>query len=139
MTKAKILVVEDEAIVAKDLQYRLIKFGYAVPAIASSGEEAINKAVELSPDIVLMDIKLKGVMDGIEAAQEIYKRLDIPVIYLTAYADENTLERAKITEPFGYLLKPFKEKELQTNIEITLTKHALERQLKANKNGWMHF
>lgn len=136
MTKAKILVVEDEAIVAKDLQYRLIKFGYAVPAIASSGEEAINKAVELSPDIVLMDIKLKGVMDGIEAAQEIYKRLDIPVIYLTAYADENTLERAKITEPFGYLLKPFKEKELQTNIEITLTKHALERQLKANKK-WL--
>ncbi|MEH1937615.1 MAG: response regulator [Nostoc sp.] len=136
MTNAKILVVEDEAIVAKDLQYRLIKFGYTVPAIASSGEEAINKAVEISPDLVLMDIKLKGSMDGIEAAQEIYKRLDIPVIYLTAYADENTLERAKITEPFGYLLKPFKERELQINIEITLTKHGLERQLKINKK-WL--
>ncbi|MBN3894771.1 MAG: response regulator [Nostoc sp. NOS(2021)] len=136
MTNAKILVVEDEAIVAKDLQYRLIKFGYTVPAIASSGEEAINKAVEISPDLVLMDIKLKGSMDGIEAAQEIYKRLDIPVIYLTAYADENTLERAKITEPFGYLLKPFKERELQINIEITLTKHGLERQLKVNKK-WL--
>ncbi|MEH2234982.1 hybrid sensor histidine kinase/response regulator [Nostoc sp.] len=136
MTNAKILVVEDEAIVAKDLQYRLIKFGYTVPAIASSGEEAINKAVEMSPDLVLMDIKLKGSMDGIEAAQEIYKRLDIPVIYLTAYADENTLERAKITEPFGYLLKPFKERELQINIEITLSKHSLERQLKVNKK-WL--
>ncbi|MBG1245636.1 hybrid sensor histidine kinase/response regulator [Nostoc sp. NZL] len=136
MINAKILVVEDEAIVAKDLQHRLIKFGYTVPAIASSGEEAINKAVEICPDIVLMDIKLKGSMDGIEAAQEIYKRLDIPVIYLTAYADEKTLERAKITEPFGYLLKPFKEKELQINIEITLTKHGLERQLKVNQK-WL--
>ncbi|WP_445630587.1 ATP-binding protein [Nostoc sp. DSM 114167] len=136
MTKAKILVVEDEAIVAKDLQYRLNKFGYIVPAIASSGEEAINIAIEISPDLVLMDIKLKGSMDGIEAAEEIYKRLDIPVIYLTAYADENTLERAKITEPFAYLLKPFKERELQTNIEITLTKHGLEKQLKVNKK-WL--
>ncbi|MBD2647228.1 hybrid sensor histidine kinase/response regulator [Nostoc foliaceum] len=136
MTNAKILVVEDEAIVAKDLQHRLIKFGYTVSAIASSGEEAINKAVEICPDIVLMDIKLKGSMDGIEAAQEIYKRLDIPVIYLTAYADEKTLERAKITEPFGYILKHFKEKELQINIEITLTKHGLERQLKVNQK-WL--
>ncbi|BDI14247.1 hypothetical protein ANSO36C_00490 [Nostoc cf. commune SO-36] len=136
MTNAKILVVEDEAIVAKDLQYRLRKFGYRVPAIASSGEEAINIAIEISPDLVLMDIKLKGSMDGIEAAQEIYKHLDIPVIYLTAYADENTLERAKITEPFGYLIKPFKERELQTNIEITLTKHGLERELKVNKK-WL--
>jgi PAS domain S-box-containing protein len=136
MTNAKVLIVEDEAIVAKDLQYRLRKFGYTVPEIASSGEEAINKALKFSPDLVLMDIRLKGKMDGIEAAQEIYKRLNIPVIYLTAYADENTLERAKITEPFGYLLKPFKEKELQTNIEITLIKHRLERQLKANQK-WL--
>ncbi|MGF1937922.1 MAG: response regulator [Nostoc sp. ChiQUE02] len=136
MTKAKILVVEDEAIVAKDLQYRLNKFGYTVPSIASSGEEAINIAIEISPDLVLMDIKLKGSMDGIEAAQEIYKRLDIPVIYLTAYADEKTLQRAKITEPFGYLLKPFKERELQINIEITLIKHGLEKQLKVNKK-WL--
>ncbi|MCC5629300.1 PAS domain S-box protein [Nostoc sphaeroides CHAB 2801] len=136
MRKAKILVVEDEAIVGKDLQYRLIKFGYTVPVIASSGEEAINKAIEISPDLVLMDIKLKGSMDGIEAAEEIYKRLDIPVIYLTAYADEKTLERAKITEPFAYLIKPFKERELQTNIEITLIKHGLERQLKVNKK-WL--
>jgi PAS domain S-box-containing protein len=136
MTSAKILVVEDEGIVAKDLQYRLIKFGYTVPVIASSGQEAINKAVEISPDLVLMDIKLKGPIDGIEAAQEIHKYLDIPVIYLTAYADDKTLERAKITQPFGYLLKPFKEKELQTNIEITLSKHSSEKQLKVNKT-WL--
>jgi len=136
MTNAKILVVEDEAIVAKDLQYRLKKFGYTVPAIASSGEEAINKAIEISPDLVLMDIRLKGNMDGIEAAQEISRGLDIPIIYLTAYADDTTLQRAKITEPFGYLLKPFKEKELHTNIEITLVKHGLEKQLKANKK-WL--
>ncbi|MDF5711060.1 MAG: response regulator [Nostoc sp. S4] len=136
MPNAKILVVEDEAIVAKDLQYRLNKFGYTVPIIASSGEEAINKALEISPDLVLMDIRLKGQMDGIEAAQKIYKSFDIPVIYLTAYADEQTLERAKVTEPFGYLLKPFREKELQTNIEITLIKHRLEKQLKANKK-WL--
>jgi PAS domain S-box-containing protein len=136
MTNTKVLIVEDEAIVAKDLQYRLKKFGYTVPEIASSGEEAINKAIQISPDLVLMDIRLKGKMDGIEAAQEIYRRLNIPVIYLTAYADDNTLERAKITQPFGYLLKPFKEKELQTNIEITLIKHRLERQLKANQK-WL--
>ncbi len=151
MTKANILVVEDEAIVAKDLRNRLQRFGYMVPAVASSGQEAINKALEFRPDLVLMDIRLKGQMDGVEAAHEIHKYLDIPIIYLTAYADDNTLERAKITEPFGYLLKPFKERELQTNIEITLTKHKrelqtnieitltkhkLEKELKANQK-WL--
>ncbi|MDZ8053322.1 MAG: ATP-binding protein [Aulosira sp. ZfuVER01] len=136
MTNAKILVVEDEAIVAKDLRNRLTRFGYMVPAIASSGQEAINKALEFYPDLVLMDIRLKGEMDGVEAAQEIHRHLDIPVIYLTAYADDSTLERAKVTEPFGYLLKPFKERELQTNIEIALTKHRLEKELKANQK-WL--
>ncbi|OUL31608.1 response regulator [Nostoc sp. 106C] len=136
MTNAKILVVEDEAIVAKDLRNRLTRFGYMVPGVASSGQEAINKALEFCPDLVLMDIKLKGEMDGVEAAQEIHKHLDIPIIYLTAYADDNTLERAKVTEPFGYLLKPFKERELQTNIEIALTKHRLEKELKANQK-WL--
>jgi PAS domain S-box-containing protein len=136
MNNTSILVVEDEAIVAKDLQNRLKKFGYIVPAIASSGQEAINKALEIRPDLVLMDIRLKGQMDGVEAAEEINKYLDIPIIYLTAYADEHTLERAKITEPFGYLLKPFKERELQTNIEIALTKHRLEKQLKTSQK-WL--
>jgi PAS domain S-box-containing protein len=136
MTNANILVVEDEAIVAKDLQNRLKKFGYKVCGITSSGQEAINKAITIKPDLILMDVRLKGQMDGIEAAEEIHKYLDIPVIYLTAYADENTLERAKITDPFGYLLKPFKERELQTSIEIALTKHRLEKQLKSNKK-WL--
>ncbi|MBH8553918.1 response regulator [Nostocaceae cyanobacterium CENA357] len=136
MINAKILVVEDEAIVAKDLGNRLKKFGHIVTAIASSGQEAINKALEFSPDLVLMDIRLKGQIDGVEAAQEIRKHLDIPIIYLTAYADDHTLERAKITDPFGYLLKPFKERELQTNIEIALTKHQLERQLKSSQK-WL--
>ncbi|OUL36218.1 hybrid sensor histidine kinase/response regulator [Nostoc sp. T09] len=136
MTNAKILVVEDEAIVAKDLRNRLTRFGYMVPGVASSGQDAINKALEFCPDLVLMDIRLKGEMDGVEAAQEIHKHLDIPIIYLTAYADDNTLERAKVTEPFGYLLKPFKERELQTNIEIALTKHRLEKELKASQK-WL--
>jgi PAS domain S-box-containing protein len=136
MTTANILVVEDEAIVAKDLQNRLKKFGYSVSAIASSGQEAINNALEIKPDLILMDVKLKGLMDGIGAAEEIHKFLDVPIIYLTAYADEKTLERAKITDPFGYLLKPFKERELQTNIEIALTKHRLEKQLKTNQK-WL--
>ncbi|MBD2448367.1 response regulator [Nostoc sp. FACHB-152] len=136
MTNANILVVEDEAIVAKDLQNRLKKFGYKVCGITSSGQEAINKAREIKPDLILMDVRLKGQIDGIKAAEEIHKYLDVPVIYLTAYADENTLERAKITDPFGYLLKPFKERELQTSIEIALTKHSLEKQLKSNKK-WL--
>lgn len=128
MTSAKILVVEDECIVAKDLQNRLNKFGYVVLTIASSGEEAINKAAETCPDLVLMDINLKGDMDGVEAAKQIHTRFNIPVIYLTAYADDNTLERAKVTEASGYLLKPFKERELYTNIEIALSKHRIEQE-----------
>ncbi|MEA5516156.1 response regulator [Nodularia sp. UHCC 0506] len=136
MTNTKIIIVEDEAIVAKDLRNRLQKFGYVVSAIASSGQEAINKSREICPDLVLMDIRLKGHIDGIEAAHEIHKYLDIPIIYLTAYADDKTLDRAKVTEPFGYLLKPFKERELQINIEIALTKHKLEKQLKTNQK-WL--
>lgn len=135
MTMKTILVVEDEGIVAKDLQKRLIKLSYHVPAIASSGEEAIQIAEKINPDIILMDIRLKGNIDGIEAAKEIQTHLDIPIIYLTAYADDNTLERARLTEPFGYVLKPFKEKELHTTIEIALNKHKKERQLKENQKG----
>ncbi|MDF5731197.1 MAG: response regulator [Rhizonema sp. PD38] len=133
MKNTKILVVEDEGIVAKDLQNRLKKVGYIVPAIASTGVEAIHQAAEILPDLVLMDIKLKGDIDGIEAAWEIHNRWSIPIIYLTAYADDSTLERAKKTQPFGYLLKPFKERELYTTIEIALNKDKLEKQLKENK------
>ena len=136
MNSTKIVIVEDEAIVAKDLRNRLQKFGYIVSGIAASGQEAINKCLEFCPDLVLMDIRLKGQIDGIEAAHEIHKHLDIPIIFLTAYADDKTLARAKITEPFGYLLKPFKERELQINIEIALTKHKLEQQLKTHQK-WL--
>lgn len=128
MPNATILVVEDERIVAKDLQNRLKKFGYAVLPVASSGEEAINRVTENCPDLVLMDINLKGDMDGVEAARQIHTRFNIPVIYLTAYADNNTLERAKLTEASGYLLKPFKERELYTNIEMALSKHRIEQE-----------
>ncbi|MCX5908778.1 MAG: response regulator, partial [Deltaproteobacteria bacterium] len=111
MENTKILVVEDEGIVAKDIEKTLRDLGYIVPALASSGEEAIEKALVTRPDLVLMDIVLLGKMDGVEAAEEIRTRLGIPVVYLTAHADAATLERAKITEPFGYLLKPFQERE----------------------------
>lgn len=133
MTQRTILIVEDEGIVAKDLQNRLKKFGYNVPVIASSGEEAITQAAEICPDLVLMDVRLKGNIDGIEAAKHIQNHFDIPIIYLTAYADDKTLERARLTEPFGYLLKPFKGKELYTTIEIALCKHKQEKQLKDNR------
>lgn len=136
MKNANILVVEDESIVAKDIQSRLRKFGYYVPAIASTGEEAINKVAENHPDLVLMDIRIKGDMDGVEAAKEIHERFNVPIIYLTAYADANTLARAKVTQPFGYILKPFKERELQTTIEITLSRHEMERKLKENEQ-WL--
>lgn len=132
----RILVVEDETIVAKDIQSRLKKFGYTVPTVAASGEEAINKAAETSPDLILMDIRLKGEIDGVEAARQIHDRFDVPVIYLTAYADDRTLARAKETEPSGYLIKPFKERELYTTIEIALARHKRERQLKEHEQ-WL--
>jgi len=136
MAKARILVVEDESVVAKDIQIRLRGLGYTVSGIASSGEGAIQKAAKTHPDLVLMDIVLSGDMDGIEAAQEIISRYDIPVVYLTAYADEKKLQRAKITEPFGYVLKPFEEKEVYSAIEIALYKHRAETKLKENER-WL--
>ena len=136
MNNVNVLVVEDESLVAKDIQNRLIKFGYTVPTIVASGEEAINEATKLCPDLVLMDIKLKGKMDGIETAQQIYNTCNIPIIYLTANADDSTFERANKTNPFGYILKPFKEKDLKTIIEITLNKHRIGRELKQSEQ-WL--
>ncbi|MBD2120047.1 response regulator [Trichocoleus sp. FACHB-262] len=136
MTSINIMVVEDESIVAKDLQNRLKKFGYAVPVVAASGEEAILRASESHLDLVLMDIRLKGAIDGIEAARQIHHRFQLPIIYLTAYADDDTLARAKQTQPYGYILKPFKERELNTTIEITLARHRLERQLQ-EREQWL--
>jgi PAS domain S-box-containing protein len=132
-TVKQILVVEDEIIIAEDIQRKLKKMGYVVPVIVSSGEEAIKKTEENNPDLVLMDIVVYGKTDGIEAAEQIRSHFDIPVVYLTAFADEKTLERAKLTEPFGYLIKPFKEKELQITIEIALYKHKMEKRLKESE------
>ncbi|GAB4545090.1 MAG: hypothetical protein Kow0063_39000 [Anaerolineae bacterium] len=129
-------MVEDESIVALDIQNLLRNLGYDVVAIVSSGEEAVTSAAEMTPDLVLMDIRLKGALDGVEAAEQIRSRLDIPIIYLTAYADEATLQRAKVTEPFGYLVKPFEEKELQIAIEMALYKHQMERRLRESER-WL--
>ena len=126
----QILVVEDEVIVAMDIQRRLKNLGYIVPFVVSSGEEAITKVSENHPDLVLMDINLYGEMDGIEAASKIHAFSDIPIIYLTAYTDDKTLERAKISEPYAYIIKPFKDRELQINIEIAFYKNRMEKTLK---------
>ncbi|MEN9231272.1 MAG: response regulator [Thermostichus sp. DG02_5_bins_236] len=123
LVKGSILVVEDEKIIAKDIATVLKKFGYTVPAIASSGEEAVRRLEESPVDLVLMDIVLKGDIDGIEAAKRITERFNIPVVHLTAYADDDTLSRVKETQPFGYIIKPFKERELYTTIEIALHNH----------------
>lgn len=123
MGEIKILIVEDENIVALEIKKRLQKMGYIVPGVASTGKDAICMAEGLLPDLILMDIMLKGEIDGIDAAYEIHTKYNIPIIYLTAYSDEKTLQRAKITEPYGYILKPFGEDDLRTNIEIALYKH----------------
>ena len=132
MESSKIMVVEDESIVAMEIKGSLTDLGYTVTAIASSGEVALNKIAETQPDLVLMDINLKGDMDGVQTAEKVRENFGIPVIYLTAYADNNTLQRAKVTEPFGYILKPFEEKELNIAIEMALYKHQRERQVKAS-------
>jgi diguanylate cyclase (GGDEF)-like protein/PAS domain S-box-containing protein len=129
MNNEKILIVEDEKIIALDLQRRLERFGYSVVGMASDGVEAIALARVRLPDIVLMDIMLAGSMDGIEAAKQIRAQLDIPIIFITAYTDEKTLERAKEVEPFGYILKPFKERELYTTIDIALYKNNIDKKL----------
>lgn len=129
MAKINVLVVEDESIVSKDIQHSLKKLGYSVVGAASTGEKAIELASSTMPDIILMDIMLKGEMNGIEAADEIRRTRSIPVIFLTAYADESTLSKAKITEPYGYILKPFKEIDLHTTIEMAIYKHSREQEV----------
>jgi PAS domain S-box-containing protein len=136
MSTASILVVEDEKIIAKGIEKRLLGMGYAVAGLASTGEEAIRKATELRPDVVLMDIHLGPGMDGVEAAGIIRRRENLPVVYLTAHSDDATLQRAKLTEPFGYVLKPYEDRDLQIAIEIGLYKHKMERRLRENEQ-WL--
>jgi len=128
MVNNRILIVEGEGIVAKDLQGILEGRGYRIPSIVNSGEEAIEKAKNACPDLILMDIRLKGSIDGIEASREIHNNLDIPIIYITVYTDERTLERVRATKPFGYLLKPFNEVELCMAVQTALQTHQLQQE-----------
>ncbi|XDD52145.1 diguanylate cyclase [Leptospira sp. WS92.C1] len=131
----KILIVEDEKVVAKDIRNRLLKIGYNSPVIASTGTDAIQKALELKPDLILMDIMLsRGTIDGIEVATELKSKMDVAVIYLTAYADDHSLSRTKATEPYGYIIKPVRTRELQVAIEIALNKHSMEKKLRENRH-----
>jgi PAS domain S-box-containing protein len=135
-TQAKIIVVEDERIVALDLKRGLQELGYHVIKIVAAGEAAVAAAREEKPDLVLMDIGLPGEMNGIEAARMIHSNYDIPVVYLTAYADDQTLKEATTTGPYGYLVKPFEERELKSTIEVALFKHKMEQEL---KESWARF
>jgi PAS domain S-box-containing protein len=133
MNRARIMVVEDEGIIAEDIQESLLEMGYNVTSVISSGEEALQRVEQERPDLVLMDVVLQGDLDGIEAARRIRSRMNIPIIYLTAYTDAKMLERAKATEPFAYMIKPFRERELHTNIEMALFKHELDRRLRESQ------
>jgi CheY-like chemotaxis protein len=126
MEKKKILIVEDEGIVALQIKNSIEEMGYAVADIYSSGEEALENIEKLCPDLVMMDIKLRGEMDGIEAADRIRRQYDLPVIYLTAHSETGILKMAKMTEPYGYVLKPFNVQELQIAVELALHKHRVD-------------
>jgi CheY-like chemotaxis protein len=136
MADPKVMVVEDDRIIAGHIQATLNSLGYSVTALVSSGEEAVKKAERDNPDIVLMDIVLKGEMDGVEAASQIRSRLGTPIVFLTAFSDQKILERAKLTEPFGYLIKPFENRELHSTLEIALYKHKMEKRLKESQE-WL--
>ncbi len=136
MSEKRILIIEDDHVIGMEIKDRLETLGYNVLTRLSYGEDAIEQAGDLHPDLILMDIQLAGEIDGIQAADKIRDLYDIPVVYLTAYADDNTLDRAKITEPFGYVLKPFEERELVSTIEMGLYKHSIEQKLKDSER-WL--
>src|SRR4030043_2371234 len=136
MDKIRLLVGEDEGLVARDIEDMVRNAGYEVSAVVGTGEDAVEKAETTHPDLILMDIILREAMDGVEAAEKIRERFNIPVIYLTAHTDENTLQRAKITEPLGYTLKPVEQKELMTVMEMALYKHQMEIKLR-ERQSWL--
>jgi diguanylate cyclase (GGDEF)-like protein/PAS domain S-box-containing protein len=136
MPKASILIVEDEHIIAIDIQNSLEDLGYTIVGHADRGEDAVKKAEKLQPDLILMDIGLKGEMDGIEAAEQIRARVKLPVIFLTAFANQSTLDRARQAEPYGYVLKPFEEHELVIAIDMALYKHSMEMKLRASEERY---
>ncbi len=136
MRKARILIVEDEGIIAQDIKVSLQELGYEVCSTVATGEEALLRAETERPDLALVDVVLQGGMDGIEAAQFIHSRFSLPVVYLTAYADDKMLERAKMAEPFGYLIKPFRDRELHSTIEMALFRHDMGVKLRQNQE-WL--
>lgn len=136
MSKVRVLLVEDEAIIAAALSLNLRAIGHEVVAQVSRGEVAIEKALTLKPDIILMDIMLEGQMDGIEAAQGIRQHSDIPIIYITAFSDLSTIERAKLADPLGYIVKPAEERDLFLSIELAMYRHRMERKLKESE-AWL--
>jgi len=130
---ANVMIVEDEGLVAMQIKEYLDDLGYTVPAVTSTGEEAVTKALSIQPDLVLMDIRLKGDIDGIQAASEIAKSSNIPIIFLTAYSDENTLSRAELTSPANYILKPLESKTLEISIRLALCRSRISNELKPDK------
>jgi signal transduction histidine kinase len=130
MNQKTILIVEDEVIIGMDIRRTLMKLGYEVPNIIANAEKAIKESEKKQPDLILMDIMLKGKMDGISAAEIIRNKFQIPVVYLTAHTDTSTLERAKKTQPFGYIVKPFEERELHTTVEIALARSEAEKKMR---------
>lgn len=130
MAKPRIMIVEDEAIMARDLAWDLGELGYEITSIAISGEKSIRQMRDDCPDLILMDIKLAGQMDGIDAATNIKKKHNTPVVYLTAWAEDEFLERAKVTEPFGYVVKPYNIRELRAIVEMALYKAQMESQVR---------
>jgi PAS domain S-box-containing protein len=132
MAPKKILIVEDEGIVAKDIERALSKRGYEITGIASTGEAALAQAADVRPDLVLMDIVLKGEMDGVEAAQGMRQQYGVPVVYLTALGDPKTLQRATATSPYGYMLKPFEDRDLYDAVEWALFRDQMERDLRSS-------
>jgi serine phosphatase RsbU (regulator of sigma subunit)/DNA-binding NarL/FixJ family response regulator len=136
MARGRIMVVEDEGVVALQIRESLQGMGYEVPLVALTGEEAVARLLETEPDLVLMDIQLKGALSGIDTAQRIRKRLDVPIVYLTAFSDAETLVQAQLTEPYGYILKPFEEKGLHAIIQMSLLKHSRTHSFR-DKGWWM--
>jgi len=134
MAKTKILIVEDENIVAKDFESILQDLGYKVIGIVSNAIDAITMTALHKPNLVLMDIMIKGKTSGIEAAKEIKSKYDIPVVFLTAYADDKTIDNAKDAFPYGYIIKPFKEKELETTIEMAINKYDEDKNVKKERD-----
>jgi signal transduction histidine kinase len=134
MAKGRIMIVEDEGITALAIRKQLESIGYEIPSVFNNGEAALAGVLEANPDLILMDIRLAGVLDGVETATLIRRQLDVPIVYLTAYSDEETFQRAKITDSFGYVLKPFHQSILEITIEMAFYKHKTDKQLKEYAN-----